>query len=71
MKNGGVLGWVAWVLVIIGGINWALVGLGGNNLNLVAIFFGDSLIARLIYIIIGLGALYLVYLKIQAKKTET
>ncbi len=44
---------IAMCLVIIGGINWGLVGL--FNFNLVAfIFGGGSMIARAIYIIIGI-----------------
>ena len=42
------------VLIIIGAINWALVGL--FELDLVATLFGgsDELLARLVYIIIGI-----------------
>lgn len=59
------LGFISWILVIIGGINWLLIGLIG--LNIVSMIFGASIIARLIYIIIGLGACYLIYLKVQNK----
>ncbi len=41
-------------LTIIGGLNWGLVGL--FNLDLVAAIFGNF--ARLIYILVGLSALY-------------
>lgn len=45
------------VLLVVGGINWGLVGL--MNLDLVSSIFGDmSLIARLVYVAVGLGALY-------------
>ena len=45
------------VLIIIGAINWALVGL--FELDLVATLFGgsDELLARLVYIIIGIAGL--------------
>ena len=45
------------VLIIIGAINWAFVGL--FELDLVATLFGgsDELLARLIYIIIGIAGL--------------
>ena len=46
---------VALFLIIVGAINWGLVGL--FNLNLVATFFGDSLIANIIYIVIGLSGI--------------
>ena len=45
---------IALVLVIIGALNWALVGL--FDLDLVATIFGgaDNIIARIIYVIIGI-----------------
>jgi uncharacterized protein len=68
MKNAGLLGLVAWILVIIGGINWLLIGL--VRLDIVHLIFGASIIARLIYIIIGLAACYLIYLKVQKNSGE-
>lgn len=51
------LNWIAFVLVVIGGINWGLVGL--LELDLVAELLGDmSGPARLVYILVGLAALY-------------
>jgi hypothetical protein len=45
------------VLIIVGGINWGLVGLA--DFNLVAAIFGDgSALARTIYVLVGLSALY-------------
>lgn len=48
---------IALVLIIIGAINWALVGL--FNLDLVATIFGgvDNIMAKIIYIIIGVCGL--------------
>lgn len=48
---------IALVLVIIGAINWGLVGL--FQFDLVASLFGDSenIIARIIYVIIGICGL--------------
>ena len=45
------------VLIIIGALNWAFVGL--FELDLVASIFGgsDELLARIIYIIIGIAGL--------------
>ena len=45
------------VLIIIGAINWAFVGLFG--IVLVASLFGgpDNIIARIIYIVIGIAGL--------------
>ena len=52
------LDWIGLILVIVGGLNWALVGL--LNFDLVATLFGaGSMIARIVYVLVGLGALYL------------
>ncbi|MBS7540167.1 DUF378 domain-containing protein [Ancylobacter lacus] len=46
------------LLVIVGGINWGLVGLA--QVDLVAAIFGgqDATLARLVYILVGLSALW-------------
>ena len=45
------------LLTIIGGINWGLVGIA--NVNLVAAIFGANTgLERLIYVVVGLSALY-------------
>lgn len=46
------------LLIIIGGINWLLVGLA--QFDLVAAIFGGqtSAISRIIYVLVGLSALY-------------
>jgi uncharacterized protein len=52
--------WIALVLVIIGGLNWGLVG--AFDFNLVDTIFGDaSALSRIIYVLVGLSALYLMY----------
>ncbi len=54
------LGMIALVLTIIGGINWGL--FGALNLDLVALIFGFMpLLQKIIYILVGLSALYLAY----------
>jgi uncharacterized membrane protein YuzA (DUF378 family) len=51
------LGIIALVLLIVGGLNWALVGL--FDFDLVATLFGDmSLITRIVYVVVGLCAIY-------------
>lgn len=61
MSNFNILDWLAVILVVIGGLNWGLVGL--FNLDLVATIFTPlSLISRAIYILVGLSALYLVFI---------
>lgn len=52
--------WTALVLVIIGGLNWGLVG--ALEFNLVDSLFGDmSALSRIVYILVGLSAIYLLY----------
>lgn len=48
-------------LLIIGGLNWALIGL--FEVDMVATVFGPlTPAARLVYVLVGLGALYALYL---------
>lgn len=59
MKKMNVLDWIAFLLVMIGGLNWGLVGL--FEYDLVAGIFGDmSPVARVVYTLVGLSALYLI-----------
>lgn len=52
--------WVALVLTIVGGLNWGLVG--AFNFNLVDALFGEgSALARIVYVLVGLSAVWLVY----------
>jgi uncharacterized protein len=45
------------VLVIIGGLNWGLVG--AFDFNLVTAIFGDgSALARIVYVLVGLSAIW-------------
>jgi uncharacterized membrane protein YuzA (DUF378 family) len=45
------------VLLIVGGLNWGLVG--ALNFDLVAAIFGDmSPLSRIVYVLVGLAALY-------------
>ncbi len=51
---------IALWLVIIGGLNWGLVG--AFNLDLVALLFGNlSILTRIVYVLVGLSALWLIY----------
>lgn len=59
MKKLNVLDWIALVLAIIGGLNWGLVGI--LKFDLVAAIFGDmSVLSRIVYILVGLAALWLI-----------
>ncbi|THC41974.1 DUF378 domain-containing protein [Massilia sp. Mn16-1_5] len=65
MREGGhsamsALDYLAMALLIIGGLNWALVGL--FEVDMVATIFGPgSPAARLVYVLVGLAALYSIY----------
>ena len=55
---------IALVLLIVGGIDWGLVG--GLDINLVTQLFGPrSLPSRLIYVAIGIAALYTIYFLVR------
>lgn len=59
MKKMGTVGWIAMVLVLVGALNWGLVGF--FSWDLVAAIFGEaSTIARIVYALVGVSALYMV-----------
>jgi uncharacterized membrane protein YuzA (DUF378 family) len=54
MKN---LDLLATILLVVGGLNWGLVG--AANFDLVAAIFGPmSPLSRIVYVLVGLAALY-------------
>jgi uncharacterized protein len=59
---------VTLVLVIVGGINWGLVG--AAQFDLVAAIFGgqDALLARIVYVLVGLSALWQIVPLVNAGK---
>jgi len=59
MKDTNILNWISWILVLVGGVNWGLYGL--FKLNLVEAILGSGFLARLVYIIVGAGACYIIY----------
>ncbi|MBW2982127.1 DUF378 domain-containing protein [Candidatus Woesearchaeota archaeon] len=53
--------WIAAVLLIIGGLNWGLVGIN-RGWDLVNLIFGSiSWLASIVYILVGIAALYKIY----------
>ncbi len=58
MKKMGTMGTIAFILVVVGGLNWGLVGAFG--FNLVETIFGMSMIANIVYILVGLSALSMI-----------
>ena len=60
---------IAYILVIIGGINWLIIGVSG--FDLVAGIFGTlSVVSRIIYILVGLSAIWLIISPIINRKLE-
>ena len=54
----GPIGWIAFVLVVIGGLNWGLVAF---NFNLVDTIFGvGTMLAKIVYGLVGLSALVMI-----------
>lgn len=57
---------IAFILLVIGGLNWLLVGI--FDFDLVAAVFGElSAFARIIYILVGLSAIWLTISAIYRK----
>lgn len=68
MAGMGSLDMIAKYLVIIGGINWGLVGAGklagGEGWDVVNMLLGGfagGIVAKLVYVLVGLSALYMLY----------
>ena len=66
MRKWKTLDWIAMVLLIIGGLNWGLIGL--FDADVVATIFGHmSVLARLVYLLVGLSGLYMIYVAIVSR----
>ena len=59
------VGWVAWILVVVGAINWGLIG--AANLNIVETVVGSGSLAQVVYILVGLGGLYMLWGAVSKK----
>ena len=59
------------ILVMIGALNWGLIGLGGfmgSNWNVVNMILGSwPTIEWIVYILVGLSALYAIYMVATGK----
>ena len=54
----GTIDWIAWVLLIVGGLNWGLIGLN-MDWNVVGMIFGGvPTLLKIVYILVGLSALW-------------
>jgi len=61
MKSMGVVCWVSSVLLVVGGVNWGLIGV--FHYNLVSHIFGEgSSVTRIVYGLVGLAALYTIWM---------
>lgn len=58
---------VGWVLVI-GAVNWGLVGLMGLNLVESLLGGGDSMLTKVVYIVVGLAGVYKAYMMLTGAK---
>ena len=57
---------IALVLVIVGGINWGLVGL--LQYNLVEAILGATTLAAIVYILVGLAAVYVAVISAKLER---
>jgi uncharacterized membrane protein YuzA (DUF378 family) len=49
-----VLHYIAFILLVVGGLNWGLVG--AFDWNLVMVVLGTGMVAKVVYILVGLSA---------------
>ena len=64
-----ILNVVTLVLVIVGGVNWGLVGLADFDL-VAAIFGAGSALARLVYVLVGMSALWQLVPLVRALRSD-
>jgi len=59
--------WIAVVLLAVGGLNWGLVG--AMDFDLVAAIFGDmSALSRVVYVVVGISAIYVLAISAKLRK---
>ena len=64
-----ILYWIAFVLLVVGGLNWGLVGL--FNFDIIATLFGSiPIVAQILYVLVGLGAVWMLVYKLTKKKRK-
>jgi len=61
-----ILDTIALILVIVGGLNWGLVGL--MQYNLVEAILGQTTLAAIVYILVGLSAVYLAVISVKLER---
>lgn len=63
-----IIHWIAVLLVVIGGINWGVIGVTGrvgDGLNLVTFLLGTGILTNIVYILVGIAALYILLREIK------
>ena len=51
---------ITMILLLIGGLNWLLIGLFGYNLVSGITGSDDNMVAKIIYILVGISAIWLI-----------
>lgn len=59
--NEGIIGRVAFTLVIIGALSWGIIGI--FDYNVISSIFGEGILTRVIYHLIGISALFVTFRK--------
>ncbi|MBA3675897.1 MAG: DUF378 domain-containing protein [Sphingosinicella sp.] len=63
------LNYLTLILLIVGGLNWGLVGL--FDFDLVAALFGEmSVLSRIVYVLVGLSALWQIISLLSGNKID-
>ena len=60
---------VAAILVIVGALNWGLVGVA--QFNLVTALLGQTVIASIVFALVGLAGVYLIFRRATGAKMAT
>lgn len=61
MKNLNIFDWFFLALLVIGGVNWGMIG--AFNIDLVSSLFGVmTTISRVVYGLVGISAVYTLYI---------
>ena len=62
-----IINWIAYILLIIGGLNWGLIGLADTNV--ITMVLGGTGIERVLYILVGLSAVWTTFCCLKSCKT--
>lgn len=62
-----IVNWVTLILLVIGGLNWGLIGL--VNTDVIITIFGVGIVSQIIYILVGLSAIYTAVIAAMGKQS--